>query len=84
MASPFEGWKIKSYINPYRSAEIACEKWLNGQLWGNPIVLQQGSYYRKIHVYGIYLLNWSKVIIEFTDTSIKVVKPKEIPDDHDT
>lgn len=62
----------RGFRNPHGSAKKAADLWLAGQLWGNPIVFSE----HKIHVYGLYLRNWSQVYIEFTDERIVIVRPK--------
>lgn len=67
-----ESHKLRVIENVYGNAKVACEKWMKGQLYaGKPINLGKN----KIHVYGLYMRNWSKVYVEFTDRYIMVVKP---------
>lgn len=71
LADRMNAHKVRVYPNPYPSAQEACDVWTNWQLWGNPIKLDK----KKLHVYGVYLRNWSIVYVEFTDRYIMVVKP---------
>ena len=65
------GSKQKWRPNHYNSARLAAEAWCDGNLWGNPIVLSENN----VHVYGIYLRNWTKVNVWFLKDVICVVKP---------
>lgn len=66
------GHKLHRIKNVHGSAQLALEAWGRGQLWyGHPIRLGK----HKIHVYGCYMRDWSKVYVEFTDRAIFVVKP---------
>ena len=66
------GHKFHRIRNTHGSTDNAYKAWTKGQLWaGQP--LRFGTH--KIHVYGLYMRNWSKVYVEFTERYILVVKP---------
>lgn len=56
--------------NRYGSAEDACNAWLDGSLWGNPIRYSESN----IHVHGCHQPDFSRVMVRFTDGFIQVVK----------
>jgi len=66
--------RVKAYSNPYPSPEAACDAWMKGTLWGNPIRLEG-----QIHVYGLWMRNWSKVYVQFTRYAITIVIPPSAP-----
>lgn len=66
--------KLRVIPNTYESAEAAANAWLAGSLWGNPIAMSKNN----IHVYGVYLGDWSMVTVQFLPKHIVVVKqPKK-------
>ena len=67
---------IRNVRNVHGDARTACEAWLAGSLWGNPIPI--GSH---IHVYGIWKRTWEKVDVDFGPETIAVYKHIPPPDD---
>jgi len=65
------GFKIRQVANHYSRAQAACEAWLSGSLWGNPIIFSPGN----IHVYGVWMRDWSQCFVQFMDKRIVIVKP---------
>lgn len=63
--------RLRVVANRYGDAGAACAAWCDGQLWGNPIRYSD----QNIHVYGLYLRNWSKVNVQFLRDRIVIVKP---------
>lgn len=65
-------FKLRCVRNRHGSAQAAFRAWTSGSLWcATPLVLGDGQ---QIHVYGIYLGNWSFVYVDFTDKWITVIK----------
>ena len=63
--------KIRTIRNRYGDANAACDAWLAGSLWGNPIRLGP----QKLHVYGAWRRRlWKMVSVEFTRERITVVR----------
>lgn len=56
--------------NVHGSARAACEAWLAGSLWGNPIRVGPDRF----HVYGCHLPDWSRVNVEFGPDHILVAR----------
>jgi hypothetical protein len=65
--------KARTVPNIHGSAEAACDVWLKGAVWGNPIHLSPS----KIQIYGVYRRDWSILKIEFTNDKITVISVKE-------
>lgn len=63
--------KLKVLPNVHGSAHAAYIAWIAGSLCGN--ALKRGP--NRIHVYGIYLRDWSKVYVDFQANRILVIKP---------
>jgi hypothetical protein len=57
--------------NVFHNAQAACQQWLSGSLWGNPIKLS----HQNIHIYGIWKRRWQQVFIQFTQEHIVIVRP---------
>lgn len=64
-------YHIRCVHNRHDNAQVACHHWLAGSLWGNPIVLSPNN----IHIYGVWLRDWSRVHIQFTKKWIVIAKP---------
>jgi hypothetical protein len=62
--------KIKIIKNKYDDARRACEKWLAGSLWGNPIYFSDQNF----HVYGNWRRDWSCIWVRFLRDTIEVVR----------
>lgn len=63
--------RIRTVPNRHGSADAACERWLAGSLWGNPIHLGADN----IHVYGLWRRTWRPVWVQFMPGRIVVVRP---------
>ena len=70
LADHIKAHRVHTLPNTYASPEAACQAWMNGSLWGNPIYLAG-----QVQVYGCWLRNWSRVYVQFTRKRIIVVRP---------
>lgn len=70
LAERINAHRVHAITNTYTSPQAACEAWMRGSLWGNPIYLKG-----QVQVYGCWLRNWSQVYVWFRRDVIVVVKP---------